>query len=303
MQRSAHRLALPELPTDWFVGSIKALIDADRAWVPHGDEKSLYIRPFMFASERFLGVRPAQHVTYSVIASPAAAYFPGGVKPVSIWLSTEYARAGAGGTGAAKMRRQLRVEPAAPAGGRRARLRAGGVPRLRRAPLGRGAGRHEPLLRPVRRVDRHPVAVRLDPPGHHPRLDHHPGPRSRATKWSNAGSASTSGATAAPTARSPRCSRAERPRSSPRCVRSSGMAARRSACRRRGRQGHARHPFRAHRHPVRPRRGPAPLDDECGSRLSVLAWLDEWLARAHPSPCRRRVNDERRDAHRARPDR
>ncbi len=102
MQRSAHRLALPELPTDWFVGSIKALINADVAWVPHGDEKSLYIRPFMFASERFLGVRPSQHVTYGVITSPAAAYFPGGVKPVSIWLSTEYARAGAGGMGAAK---------------------------------------------------------------------------------------------------------------------------------------------------------------------------------------------------------
>ena len=102
MQRSAHRLALPELPTEWFVGSIKALLDADRAWVPYGDEKSLYIRPFMFASERFLGVRPARHVTYGVIASPAGAYFPGGVKPVSIWLSTDYARAGAGGTGAAK---------------------------------------------------------------------------------------------------------------------------------------------------------------------------------------------------------
>ncbi|MCW2798916.1 MAG: branched chain amino acid aminotransferase [Aeromicrobium sp.] len=102
MQRSSQRLALPELPTDWFVGSIKALIEADLAWVPRGDEKSLYIRPFMFASERFLGVRPSQHVTYGVIASPAAAYFPQGLKPVSIWLSTEYARAGAGGTGAAK---------------------------------------------------------------------------------------------------------------------------------------------------------------------------------------------------------
>jgi branched-chain amino acid aminotransferase len=102
MQRSSHRLALPELPTEWFVGSITTLIGVDEAWVPHGDEKSLYIRPFMFASERFLGVRPSQHVTYGVIASPAAAYFPGGVKPVSIWLSTEYNRAGAGGTGAAK---------------------------------------------------------------------------------------------------------------------------------------------------------------------------------------------------------
>jgi branched-chain amino acid aminotransferase len=102
MQRSCHRLALPELPTDWFLGSISALLEADGAWVPHGEEKSLYLRPFMFASERFLGVRPAQHVTYSVIASPAGAYFPSGVKPVDIWLSTEYGRAGAGGTGAAK---------------------------------------------------------------------------------------------------------------------------------------------------------------------------------------------------------
>ena len=102
MQRSARRLALPELPVDWFLGSIEALLSADRAWVPEGEEKSLYIRPFMFASEVFLGVRPSKHVTYSVIASPAGAYFKGGLKPVSIWLSSEYSRAGAGGTGAAK---------------------------------------------------------------------------------------------------------------------------------------------------------------------------------------------------------
>ncbi len=102
LQRSAHRLALPELPQDWFLGSIDALVAADRAWVPEGGETSLYLRPFMFASEAFLGVRPSQHVTYCVIASPAGAYFPGGVKPVSIWLSTQYSRAGAGGTGAAK---------------------------------------------------------------------------------------------------------------------------------------------------------------------------------------------------------
>jgi branched-chain amino acid aminotransferase len=102
MQRSAYRLALPELPTEWFLGSIEALLEADGAWVPHGEEKSLYLRPFMFASERFLGVRPARHVTYALIASPAGAYFACGVKPVAIWLSTEYGRAGAGGTGAAK---------------------------------------------------------------------------------------------------------------------------------------------------------------------------------------------------------
>ncbi len=102
MRRSARRLALPELPEEWFLGSIRTLIETDREWVPRGEEKSLYVRPFMFASEVFLGVRPAHHVTYSVITSPAGPYFPGGVKPVSIWLSTEYARAGAGGTGNAK---------------------------------------------------------------------------------------------------------------------------------------------------------------------------------------------------------
>ncbi len=102
MQRSAQRLALPELPVEWFLGSIDALVEADRAWVPSGGEKSLYLRPFMYASESFLGVRPAAKVTYSVIASPAGAYFKGGLKPVSIWLSTTFTRAGAGGTGAAK---------------------------------------------------------------------------------------------------------------------------------------------------------------------------------------------------------
>ncbi|MGA8851516.1 MAG: branched-chain amino acid aminotransferase [Aeromicrobium sp.] len=102
MQRSAHRLALPPLPVDWFLGSIDALVRADHTWVPSGGERSLYLRPFMYASESFLGVRPAAKVTYSVIASPAGAYFKGGLKPVSIWLSTTYTRAGAGGTGAAK---------------------------------------------------------------------------------------------------------------------------------------------------------------------------------------------------------
>jgi branched-chain amino acid aminotransferase len=101
-QRSAVRLALPEMPTDDFVGAIRALVEIDREWVPGGAEQSLYIRPFMFASEVFLGVRPAKHVTFAVIASPAGPYFSGGVKPVSIWLSEEFNRAAPGGTGAAK---------------------------------------------------------------------------------------------------------------------------------------------------------------------------------------------------------
>ena len=101
--RSARRLALPVLPEGDFIESLRQLVGVDRDWVPGGaGEKSLYLRPFMFASEAFLGVRPAQRVTYSVIASPAGAYFPGGLKPVTLWISTDYARAGAGGTGAAK---------------------------------------------------------------------------------------------------------------------------------------------------------------------------------------------------------
>lgn len=101
-QRSARRLALPELSTDDFLESLRRLVAVDKDWVPSGEDTSLYLRPFMIANESFLGVRAAQKVGYYVIASPAGAYFSGGVKPVSIWLSTTYTRAGRGGTGAAK---------------------------------------------------------------------------------------------------------------------------------------------------------------------------------------------------------
>lgn len=102
LQRSARRLALPELPVSYFIQSIRELIAVDADWVPSGADQSLYLRPFMFAKEAFLGVRPANKVAYYLIASPAGAYFTGGVRPVSIWLSEDYARAGRGGTGAAK---------------------------------------------------------------------------------------------------------------------------------------------------------------------------------------------------------
>ncbi|MBF4630230.1 branched-chain amino acid aminotransferase [Clavibacter michiganensis subsp. phaseoli] len=102
LQRSARRLALPELATEDFVESVTQLVRTDIEWVPRAAEQSLYLRPFMIANESFLGVRAAQRVGYYVIASPAGAYFTGGVAPVSIWLSTQYSRAGKGGTGAAK---------------------------------------------------------------------------------------------------------------------------------------------------------------------------------------------------------
>jgi branched-chain amino acid aminotransferase len=105
MVRSSRRLAFPELAPDDFVAAVDALVTVDQRWVPgnqEGGEKSLYLRPFMFASEVFLGVRPAEHVTFMVIASPAGAYFKGGVKPVTLWLTEDYTRAGRGGMGAAK---------------------------------------------------------------------------------------------------------------------------------------------------------------------------------------------------------
>ena len=101
-QQSARRLALPELPVSDFIGAIAALVRTDVEWVPSGDEASLYLRPFMYASEAFLGVRPTLEAEFLVIASPVGPYFSGGVKPVSIWVAEDYHRAGAGGTGAAK---------------------------------------------------------------------------------------------------------------------------------------------------------------------------------------------------------
>ena len=101
-QRSARRLALPELPESAFLEALELLVRQDRDWMPAGGEESLYLRPFMFASEVGLGVRPSREVLFLVIASPVGAYFPRGVKPVGVWLSQDYVRAAPGGTGEAK---------------------------------------------------------------------------------------------------------------------------------------------------------------------------------------------------------
>ena len=93
---------MAELPEELFLGSIEALVAQDREWVPDDPEKSLYLRPFMFATEVGLGVRPADEYLYLLIASPAGAYFKGGLQPVTVWLSEDYVRAAPGGTGEAK---------------------------------------------------------------------------------------------------------------------------------------------------------------------------------------------------------
>ncbi|MFM5924502.1 MAG: branched-chain amino acid aminotransferase [Novosphingobium sp.] len=98
---SAQRLAMPELPEALFVQAIEELVKADSGWFPSVEGGSLYLRPFMIATEAFLGVRPAKAYKFIVIASPAGNYFKSGAPAVSIWVS-DYTRAAPGGTGAAK---------------------------------------------------------------------------------------------------------------------------------------------------------------------------------------------------------
>jgi branched-chain amino acid aminotransferase len=101
--RSAARMAMPELPESAFVRAIELLVTQDRDWVPTDEGHSLYLRPFMIATNPGLGVsKPSPTYLFTVIASPAGSYFPGELRPVSVWLADGYTRAAPGGTGAAK---------------------------------------------------------------------------------------------------------------------------------------------------------------------------------------------------------
>jgi hypothetical protein len=166
---SAERMAMAQLPEPVFIEAVEQLVRIDRAWIP-GGEGSLYLRPFMIASEVFLGVKPSAEYIFAVIASPVGSYFKGGPAPVSIWVSENYTRAAIGGTGAVKCGGNY----AASLRAHRARLRSGGFPRCGRAPLYRGARRHEHLLRVRRRLALDPAAGH-DPAGHNPRFDYRAG--------------------------------------------------------------------------------------------------------------------------------
>ena len=100
-QASAARMTMPDLPEAVFLQAVEELVKIDSAWIPKGDG-SLYLRPFMFATEAFLGVRPSYEYLFILIASPVGSYFKGGEKPVTVWLTDRYTRAAEGGTGAAK---------------------------------------------------------------------------------------------------------------------------------------------------------------------------------------------------------
>lgn len=99
INKSAARLAMPEVPKDVFMNGLKALMDVDRGWIPFGEGKSLYIRPLIFATEEALKARVSNKYIFAIVASPAKAYY---TKPVSVKISDYYSRAASGGVGFAK---------------------------------------------------------------------------------------------------------------------------------------------------------------------------------------------------------
>lgn len=100
--RSAVRMAMPPLPEEMFLDSVRGLVRADRDWIPQSEDGSLYLRPFMIANGAFLGMRASTQFIYAVIASSVEAYFGNDAPSVSLWVTRDYVRAAAGGTGEAK---------------------------------------------------------------------------------------------------------------------------------------------------------------------------------------------------------
>lgn len=99
---SNTRLCIPQLPVEDFIEAVKAVVDVDRDWVPTDEGTSLYIRPFIIATDEFLGVAPSKTYLFMIILSPSGAYYESGLEPVGIWIEDEYVRAVKGGMGFAK---------------------------------------------------------------------------------------------------------------------------------------------------------------------------------------------------------
>lgn len=100
--RSNRRLCIPEIPPEDFLNALKTLVDVEKDWIPTAPGTSLYIRPFVIATDPFLGVRPADHYLFIIILSPSGAYYESGLDPVKIWIEDDYVRAVRGGIGEAK---------------------------------------------------------------------------------------------------------------------------------------------------------------------------------------------------------
>ena len=102
MQNSNERLCMPAVPEDMFVEAIKELVSVDAEWVPHNPGTSLYIRPFIFATDAHLGVHASATYLFCIICSPSGSYYPNGMSPVDIYVESRDVRAVRGGTGYTK---------------------------------------------------------------------------------------------------------------------------------------------------------------------------------------------------------
>ena len=102
MNRTNRRLCIPQVDPDFVLEALKALVSIDADWVPEGKDTSLYIRPFIIATDAHLGVKPATQYLFCIILSPVGAYYAEGLNPVKIFVETDYVRAVKGGIGFAK---------------------------------------------------------------------------------------------------------------------------------------------------------------------------------------------------------
>ena len=99
---SCERLCIPKIDEEFAIKAIKTLVKVDEDWIPTEPETSLYIRPYIYATDAHVGVHAAKHLTFSIILSPVGAYYPNGIEPVKIFVEQRYVRATPGGTGFTK---------------------------------------------------------------------------------------------------------------------------------------------------------------------------------------------------------
>ena len=102
MNVSCDRLCIPKIDEEFAIEAIKTLVEIDKDWVPSEEGTSLYIRPYVFATDAHVGVHPAEHLIFAIILSPVGAYYPEGLAPVKIYVEQKYVRAVIGGTGFTK---------------------------------------------------------------------------------------------------------------------------------------------------------------------------------------------------------
>jgi branched-chain amino acid aminotransferase len=99
LNKSAERMCIPEVPEELFIQAMTELLNLDSAWIPNKENTALYIRPFVFAMDDYIGIKPSEKYRFMIITCPVGAYYS---EPVKVKIETEFTRAAKGGTGYAK---------------------------------------------------------------------------------------------------------------------------------------------------------------------------------------------------------